>query len=95
MIKSVTVKNITQVEKGLINKRTIENFPEQPMHECPRCGLLIPDFDGFGVLDHVSQPDEKWPPPCGYCSHPALDGDICSICGARKGSREYSMAKIP
>lgn len=49
---------------------------EQPETACQKCGLAIPDFDGFGVLSHIHGDN-----PCGYCSHPALDGNVCDICG--------------
>lgn len=39
---------------------------------CPKCGALVEDLDGFGVLAHDA---------CGYCSCPSIDGDTCSICG--------------
>ena len=95
MIGKVSVNNFSEVEKNLINKRTIENFPNQPMGQCPRCGLLIPDFDGIDVIAHTLQPNDKWPPACGYCSHPALDGNTCQICGAVVGTQEFRTSRVP
>lgn len=95
MIGKVKVNDIDDVKRALINKRTRQEFPDQPLVECPRCGLLIPDFDGFGVLSHVHQPDDRWPPPCGYCSHPAIDGDTCAICGEKQHTKKFRSSKIP
>lgn len=95
MIGEVKIKNMTEVEKNLVNKQTVENFPDQPMNECPRCGLLVPDFDGLSFIAHTLQPDEKWPPACGYCTHPALDGNTCAICGSVEGTTQYRVTKIP
>jgi hypothetical protein len=39
---------------------------------CPKCGDLVDDADGFGVLAHDA---------CGYCSHPSVDGGVCGVCG--------------
>lgn len=95
MIKNVKVKNIGRVEKGLKNKQIMEAFPDQPMNECPRCGLLVPDFDGLTFTSHIGKPDDRWPDPCGYCTHPAMDGNVCAICGAVEGTTEFMMAKLP
>jgi len=47
-----------------------------PWVQCPKCGALQPDLDGFGFLACI--------PGCGYCTHPCAsvqDGDwICGIC---------------
>jgi hypothetical protein len=53
--------------------------PGMPEMACPKCGKEMPDFDGFGVLAHIA----PMPDPCGYCSHPSIDGDVCGICGAK------------
>ena len=58
---------------------------DQPQMQCPRCGMWMDDFDGFGVLAHVA----PMPQPCGYCVHPTRDRDaatgelVCAICGDR------------
>lgn len=60
--------------------------PVQPTMACPKCGVELPDFDGFGVLAHVGS-HVGWPDGCGYCTHPARDYDsalqgwVCGICG--------------
>ena len=43
---------------------------------CPKCGSLVEDLDGFGVLIH----DE-----CGYCSHPDSYDGRCRHCGTPDG----------
>jgi len=43
-----------------------------PLMECPNCGNVSDDFDGFGVLACDA---------CGFCTHPAITGDVCEICG--------------
>lgn len=48
-----------------------------PKTQCPQCGAWVTDYDGFGVLAHLG------PDGCGYCSHPAIDDDVCGICEAR------------
>jgi hypothetical protein len=58
-------------------------FHGMPTMACPKCGVEMADFDGVGVLAHVA----PMPKPCGYCSHPSLDGDgkgnmVCGICKA-------------
>jgi hypothetical protein len=55
---------------------------DQPTMNCPRCGFEMEDFDGVGVVAHVS----PMPEACGYCRHPSRDGDgngnmVCGICG--------------
>lgn len=95
MIGDLKILNISEVQRGITNKKTIESFPGQPMSECPRCRLLLPDFDGFGVVSHVHQPDDRWPEPCGYCTHPAMDGNVCCICGAQEDTIEFVSSKIP
>jgi hypothetical protein len=52
---------------------------DMPEMTCPKCGKEMPDFDGFGVLAHVA----PMPDPCGYCSHPSLDDNVCGICGIK------------
>lgn len=43
---------------------------------CPKCGALVEDLDGFGVLAHLA------PGGCGYCSHFDVYGDVCRVCEA-------------
>lgn len=43
-----------------------------PLTACPRCGVWVPDLDGFGVLYHEA---------CGYCQHASVTGDRCGLCG--------------
>jgi len=49
---------------------------EVPKSKCPKCGALVDDYDGFGVLHHEV---------CGYCVHPNSTREegkwICGICG--------------
>lgn len=54
-----------------------------PLVQCPRCGAIHPDFDGFGFVAHVGP---SFPDSCGYCTHPARNGRddgamVCRICG--------------
>lgn len=51
---------------------------EVPETQCPRCGAWELDYDGFGVLAHVTP---AYPDGCGYCSHPSIDDGMCGICG--------------
>lgn len=51
---------------------TTEKQAAQPVMECPQCHKVEEDFDGFGVLCCDG---------CGYCTHSAIDGDVCSFCG--------------
>jgi len=43
-----------------------------PQAACPRCGREQDDPDGFGVL-HCEA--------CGWCKHPCIEHDRCTICG--------------
>jgi hypothetical protein len=45
---------------------------EYPTMECPRCGDVTEDLDGFGPLICDR---------CGWCSHPSSTGDVCDACG--------------
>lgn len=92
-IGSIKIKN----EGVLIDRETELAFPDVPLHPCPRCSRLLPDFDGFGVIAHVGVFD-NYPLACGYCTHPASDfeegkGWVCGICGAVKCSPEWDRAK--
>lgn len=95
MIGEIKIKNKDAVEHAMINKHTMKSFPDIPLVICPRCRLLVPDWDGFGVLSHAGEiegmPD--YPAPCGYCRHPALEGNVCCICGEEKGSEAYEERK--
>jgi DNA-directed RNA polymerase subunit M/transcription elongation factor TFIIS len=52
------------------------NCGEIPKMSCPKCGKEYDDFDGLSF---------SYCPACGYCSHPAIDGNddklICGVCG--------------
>jgi len=52
--------------------------PEQPLMQCPNCGVWEPDFDGMGMMAHYGS---SFPNPCGWCSHPGYDDGKCTICG--------------
>ena len=98
MIGTIKIKNKDAVERAMTNKQTMKDFPDVPLVYCPRCQLLVPDWDGFGVLAHVAPKEkehdiENYPKPCGYCSHPALDGDVCCICEEVEGSVGYEEKK--
>jgi len=97
MIGEIKIKNMDAVERTMTNKQTYKDFPDTPLVTCPRCKLLVPDWDGFGVLAHLElkgrERIENFPKACGYCSHPALDGKICGICGEEEGTREYEEKK--
>ncbi len=58
---------------------------------CPKCKKLLPDYDG-PVIAHFGN-HEGYPDGCGYCTHPALNGDECDICGAIRDSEEWETAK--
>lgn len=65
----------TKLEIEIIckNRKQKNNEDEMPNAQCPKCGALQEDYDGFGVLYCDS---------CGYCKHPTQQGDgTCSICG--------------
>lgn len=49
-----------------------DNAENYPLVECPSCGTMHTDADGFGV---------QFCEVCGYCTHPAADGDVCQLCG--------------
>jgi rubrerythrin len=51
---------------------------DQPDMQCPKCGAILPDFDGFGFLAHTKP---EYPDGCGYCTHPSRDDGVCNICG--------------
>lgn len=86
---------------AIINARTRLFFGGCQLLICPGCGLLVPDFDGFGILDHLDHGAsevckqlgiqiDNYPQPCGYCSHYAKDGDECTVCGEMCGSDGYA-----
>lgn len=52
---------------------------EMPKTQCPQCLAWVEDFDGFGVLAHLPRDHADG---CGYCSHPAIDDDVCGVCEA-------------
>lgn len=43
-----------------------------PTMQCPRCGDVRADRDGFGML---------YCHACGWCDHPSVTGDVCDACG--------------
>jgi DNA-directed RNA polymerase subunit M/transcription elongation factor TFIIS len=57
-------------------KIAVDMGGEMPKMSCPKCGKEYDDFDGLSF---------SYCPACGYCSHPAIDGDddklICGVCG--------------
>jgi hypothetical protein len=55
-----------------------------PIVECPNCETPQEDCDGLGVI-HCEV--------CGYCTHPALDGDVCEICGATVKTEEIPSVR--
>lgn len=105
MLGKITIEMDTKtVNRALTDKNTARSFPDTPLVNCPGCGLLLPDFDGFGILAHFRPQGatgdiwDKMPAPCGYCSHPSSDyhegcGWVCGICGAVKGSPIWDKAK--
>jgi hypothetical protein len=42
--------------------------------DCPKCGTVQVDLDGFGVL---------YCPACVYCQHASRSDDVCGFCGKR------------
>jgi hypothetical protein len=52
----------------------IDDVPDGDVFQsqCPSCKDWQDDYDGFGVLSCA----------CGYCAHPAIDGNVCALCGA-------------
>lgn len=52
----------------------VDDMPPIPLMQCPQCGAVMEDLDGFGVLAHNT---------CGFCTHPCITDDACDICGAR------------
>jgi Zn finger protein HypA/HybF involved in hydrogenase expression len=55
-----------------VNAELFHREYDPPTMTCPKCGKESEDLDGFGVL-HCEA--------CGYCTHDAIDGDRCSLCG--------------
>jgi ribosomal protein S27E len=54
---------------------------DHTMVECPDCGDEQADYDGFGVL-HCFK--------CGFCTHAAITGGVCDLCGKTAETREGS-----
>jgi hypothetical protein len=71
------------------DKPSAETQHDMPEMQCPQCGAVLPDFDGFGVLAHTKP---AYPDGCGYCSHPSRDDGVCGICG--DGARSFA-ADVP
>ena len=51
-------------------------FLECGVAECPKCGAMAADYDGFGMIRCV----------CEFCAHPSRTGNLtgslrCDICG--------------
>lgn len=61
--------------------RALGDDPEQEHSPCPRCGGLVPICEVGTVACHRE---------CGYCSHPAMDGDVCALCGAERGTLAWA-----
>lgn len=51
-----------------------EDEDDYPIMECPNCGHTEKDLDGLGMQYCIK---------CGYCTHAAIDGDVCELCGKR------------
>lgn len=43
--------------------------------ECPKCGAVQQDLDGFGV-PHCER--------CGYCTHASVTAGVCDLCGEKQ-----------
>lgn len=71
------------IDKALV-PMTDEPLDPAPISVCPKCGALVEDLDGFGVLAH----DE-----CGYCSHFDVYGNACRVCGATQFPRDLLVAE--
>lgn len=66
---------------------------DQPDMQCPKCGAVLPDFDGFGFLAHTKP---EYPDGCGYCAHPSRDDGVCNICGdVRPATRTCARCAEP
>lgn len=63
--------------------RALGDDPEQEHSPCPRCGGLVPICEVGTVACHRA---------CGFCSHPAMDGDVCALCGAERGTLAWADA---
>lgn len=50
-----------------------------PTMECPRCGVEMVDYDGFGVMAHLGAGG------CGYCRHASRSDGVCGYCGDDNG----------
>jgi hypothetical protein len=57
--------------------RSLGQNPEQEYATCPRCGEPVPICEVGTVACHRE---------CGYCSHPAMNGDFCALCDAERGT---------
>lgn len=57
--------------------RALGQDPEQENAICPRCGGPVPVCEVGTVACHRE---------CGYCSHPAMNGDFCALCDAERGT---------
>jgi hypothetical protein len=66
--------------------RSIGQDPDAVIAYCPRCLAAVVDSDGLGVPCHK---------PCGYCTHPSMDGTTCQVCGAEAGTNEFIRARCP
>jgi hypothetical protein len=71
-------QRVPELEIDLPDLGDPERVTGVPHHRCPKCGVLVPDHDGFGVLAHIA-PMEN---PCGYCKHPSVTDGVCGICKA-------------
>jgi len=102
-IGPIKITNPQDVRRALIDRQTIARYEDEvPLLNCPGCGLLVPDFDGFGIVAHLD-PDESaqledFPPGCGYCTHPTADGNadgkmVCNLCGALEGTEEWQTRR--
>ncbi len=106
-IGPIKITNPQDVRRALIDQRTIARYKDEvPLLNCPGCGLLVPDFDGFGIVAHLdsdldsnqSAQSEDLSPGCGYCTHPTADLNadgqmVCSLCGSVEGSEEWQARK--
>lgn len=57
--------------------RALGQDPEQECAICPRCGAPVPVCEVGTVACHRE---------CGYCAHPAMNGDHCAVCDAERGT---------
>jgi hypothetical protein len=64
--------------------RQLGQDPDAEVGICPRCGVALTVPPAGSIRCHKD---------CGFCDHPAMDGGVCAICGAERGSLQWVFAR--